>query len=128
MPLKSTREYFNPTEWVRQQGFVYGFDHITFDPKLVPEYRVIRGSAHDGTLLFTNELIYAALTPLVLMQSYYKDTEPRDWTTVDMLRYTVGFARRAVVYGKVKVPVGCIYGQRERVCIPVRCEYVLKEP
>lgn len=35
-------------------------DHITYDPKMRKgDYSIIRGSTHDGTLLFTRSRIHA---------------------------------------------------------------------
>jgi hypothetical protein len=117
--MKSSREYFNPIEWLQSQGVECG--HITFDPTVVPQYRIRRGSAHDGTLVFTYENIWRALEPLVTRTSYYKLTEPPSEPGV--VRYTVGRARLAAVYGMVDLPVGRYPGQRERVTVPVRCDY-----
>jgi len=125
MPLDSRREYFNPIEWLTARGA--DCSHITFDPSLRPldaEYRIIRGCTHDGTVMFTEELIAKTLVRLVTRETYFRDTEPADWSKVRDIRYTVGLARRAVVLGKVNLPCGRFPGQRERIAVPVRCEYV----
>jgi len=118
--VKSHREYLNPVEWLQLQGVKC--DHITFDPAVIPQYRIRRGSAHDGTLVFTLENIWRALKPLVTQTSFYKPEPPQDSMTVS---YVVGLARIATVYGMVDLPVGRYPGQRERITVPVRCEYLL---
>lgn len=140
-PLASHRERFNPLEYLASREFTVSrgdvnemrrlrpeeLAHIRFDPEIVPEYRIIRGTRHDGTMLFTEELIGNALMPLVNRESYYRRTKPADWSTVRDIRYVVGLARLATAYGTVDLPVGRYPGQRERITIPVRCEYVWRE-
>jgi hypothetical protein len=124
--VESERRYFNPIDWLAARGV--DCSHITFDPTVTPEYRIIRGSTHDGTFMFTDELYGRALGPLANRSSFYKGTEP-DWSKVESVRYTVGLARHATVYGKVMLPCSTTQpypGQRERLTIPVRCEYVLR--
>lgn len=99
-----------------------GKPHIEYDPSLKPQYRIRRGCAHDGTLLFSVELMRDALMPLFDRVSYYKRMgEPPDGM---IPKYTIGPIKRFSVYGKVDLPAGRFPGERERVVIPVRCEYV----
>jgi hypothetical protein len=63
-----------------------------------------------------------ALMPLFDLSSYYKPMgEPPEGMRP---KYTIGRVKRFSVYGRVKVPAGDIFGERECVVIPVRCEYV----
>jgi hypothetical protein len=63
-----------------------------------------------------------ALMPLFESTSYFKPMgEPPEGMKI---LYTVGTIKNFSVFGKVKVPAGEIYGQRECVVIPVRCAYV----
>lgn len=124
--MQTSRHFFNPIAWLENRGV--NCSHITFDPALKPEYRIIRGTTHDGTLLFTEEVIGKALAPLANRSSFYKHTEP-DWEMVKEVRYTVGLARLATVFGQVMLPCSATQtypGQRERITVPVRCEYVLR--
>lgn len=124
--MKSERAYFNPIDWLVARGA--DCSHITFDPSVKAEYRIVRGTTHDGTQLFTEEVIGRALGPLANRSSFYKGTEP-DWEKVVGIRYTVGLARHATVYGEVLLPVSATHrypGLRERITVAVRCEYVLR--
>lgn len=126
MTLSSARTRWNPIDWLQSRGVEC--PHITFDPNVVPEYRIVRGSRHDGTLVFTYETIARVLAPLVEQHSYFRPTYPADSSRIVSIRYTVGHLRIATVHGKVEIAGGCYPGCRERVTLPVRCEYVLREP
>lgn len=89
--------------------------HITYDPHLKPQYRIRRGTKHDGTLIFTIEVMRIALQNLIERTSYYK---PHGEPTGPM-EYTVGPIYLFCVYGMVDLPIGRYPGQRERVVIPV---------
>lgn len=98
---------------------------IEFDPSLKPQFVIRRQSAHDGTLLFSHQLMLRALTPLFDGSAYFKPMgEPPQGVRV---RYVIGRIKRMSACGMVKVPAGKIFGERERVVIPVRCEYVPAE-
>lgn len=116
------REYVNPIKMLEDWGFRFPHDHITVDPDVEPEYRIYsRKTTHDGTLIFTLEALIDAMTRLVEKRTYYKPSEP-DWSRVRDIRYTIGLARLATVFGLVDLPCGRFPGQRERITIPVRCE------
>lgn len=90
---------------------------VTYDPAMKPQYRIIRQQSHDGTLLFTRELLMNALTPLLLRTSYFMQEPPGP----EMVpHYIVGEIKLLTVFGMVSLPVGEYPGQRERVIIPVR--------
>ncbi len=99
-----------------------GSPHILFDPKLKPQYEIRRQSAHDGTLLFSMELIRDAMMPLFSRESFYKPMG--EFSDKQIPEYTIGAIRVIGVYGQVNVPAGRIHGMRERVIIPVQCRYV----
>lgn len=96
---------------------------IKYDPKLKHQYVIRRGSTHDGTLVFTIELIHKALINLLNKSSYYKPMGecPEGMKPV----YTIGKIRRYGIYGNVDLPIRPnVPGVRERIAIPVRVEYV----
>ena len=98
--------------------------YINFDPGIIPQYRIRRASTHDGTFLFSKELMLKALSPLFSRASYYK---PMGEPPAGMVpEYTIGMIKRFSVFGDVVVPAGKIFGERECVVIPVRCKYVQK--
>lgn len=112
------RHRINPIEWMKKRG--WQTDHITYDPKMRKgDYSIIRGSTHDGTLLFTNELLQEALVHLAAKASFHKPREAEFKAAKDV-RYVVGPLRLATVFGTVDIPAGRYPGQRERVRIPVR--------
>lgn len=111
-----SRQRLNPVDQLKMLGLPC--DHITYDPKLRRgEYDIIRGSTHDGTLIFTRELISKALINLADRSSYYK---PKGWK--EGMRYRVGPVRIATVFGTVNLPCGRFPGERQRVTIPVITE------
>jgi hypothetical protein len=117
------RHRIDPVMWMRKLG--WPTDHITYDPKLRKgEYQIVRGSTHDGTLLFTHELLGKALEPLADKSSYYKPREAEFTAdTWHKVRYVVGPLKLATVFGEVSLPCSDTMkypGQRERVRIAVR--------
>lgn len=98
-----------------------GEPHITYDPDLVPQYKIVRQQSHDGIQMFTWQMIRDSMLNLFHMNSYYKPMgiPPSDCS----IHYTVGTIRLVTVYGYVDLPAGRYPGQRERIVIPVTCEY-----
>lgn len=121
--LNTSRDRLDLDEAMRFIGASWtGRPHIVFEPDLKPQYRIRRGSTHDGTLLFSMELMQTALMPLLESSSYYKPMgEPPNGLRP---KYTIGRIKRFSVYGRVKLPAGVYPGERECVVIPVRCDYV----
>lgn len=112
------RHRINPVEWMRKRG--WPVDHLTYDPKLRKgDYSIIRGSSHDGTLLFTEELIERALVHLAMKASFHKPRQA-EFEAAKEVQYTIGPLRLVTVFGTVDIPAGRYPGQRERVRIPVR--------
>jgi len=120
----------NPLDLIKQFWPDADVSHITYDETLRKgDFSVIRESTHDGTLVFTLEVLQEALLGLVNGTSYCT-LHDIDWDKGVYIRYTVGSMRHAVVFGDVKL--GCsdtqLYsGQKERIRMPVKCEYVYKE-
>lgn len=98
--------------------------HITYDQGVNEdyEYQIIRESTHDGTLFFTQNLIFESLLNLMNKQSYCKKTiQDEDLTKVKDMNYTIGDIKLESEFG-VKTKFGS--GVREVVTIPVKVEYV----
>jgi hypothetical protein len=96
--------------------------HIIFDPKVKAQYRIRRQCSHDGTLLFSIDLMQKAFLPLLSKDSFYKRDgflSPEEFD----IKYIIGPIKVINIYGLVDLPCGRVPGQRERVVIPVRCEY-----
>jgi len=132
--------YLNPVEMINNyfQSGIFSFgvnpselpknirlDHINFDKDVIPEYHIIRESTHDGTMIFTSQLIAEALEPLIKMQSYYKLTAPDDLLLIKEINYTIGEIELKSNYEMKDLKCGRHPGVTNVVSIPVRCEYIL---
>lgn len=128
--LHSERVWFNPMDWLRnritEEQFASVGTYISFDADVKPQFRIIRASRHDGTLLFVEQLVWEALGPLVERRCWYAPDVPADPATVASIRYTVGRARIVSVFGLVDLPCGMVPGERQRITIPVRSHVELK--
>jgi len=102
------------------------YSNIVFDPAVIPEYYIKRQQAHDGTLFFTLDAIEAIADLLIHSNSHFIPTAPY-WPDVDHINYTIGWMQLITVFGTVKLPAGTYPGQRERIILPVKCHYVLKD-
>ena len=107
-------------------GFGEGLvvDHIKYDNSINDnfQYQIIRGSTHDGTLLFTKQLIDKALIRLINKESYCKGTITEDeLKDLKDVKYTIGDIKldseqtTDYKYGD---------GIKETVSIPVNVEYI----
>tara|TARA_R110000751_G_scaffold152946_5_gene258118 strand:- start:1313 stop:1708 length:396 start_codon:yes stop_codon:yes gene_type:complete len=129
---KFKRERHNPIDLMKQWWPDVDISHITYDPSMKPserQYWRMGNSASDGTKIFTIEMLQKSLLPLLNGTSTYRPEEPKDWSTVKGINYTIGNISHAIVYGMIYLDCSKTQkysGQRERVRIPVRCEYVYK--
>ena len=114
------RERINPIDYLKKLG--WPTEHVTYDPKMRKgDYSIIRQTTHDGTLLFTLELLERTLHPLASRTSCHKSQESE--ARPENMRYVVGPLRIATVYGTVKLPCSDTMrypGERQRTRIPVR--------
>ena len=124
------KKRINPFNVVKYTWPEADVSHITLDPSLREgDFQVIREMKSDGTLIFTQQLLQEALLNIVNGNSY-KVSEDVDWDNLLQIRYTVGEMRMATVYGLVHLNCSKTTkyrGQRERVKMWVKCEYVYKE-
>jgi hypothetical protein len=97
---------------------------IKFDKNIEPEYKIIRSCSHDGTMMFTFELIAKVIEPLFKMQSYYIPTKPKNNSKIKEIHYIVGELELKSEFGMVDLPIGRYPGQTDIVTIPVKCEYI----
>lgn len=119
-----TKQTHDPIELIKGWWPNADVSHIEYDPGMKAsdrEYWRIEQSGGDGTLLFTIEMLQKALLPLINKTTSYKPTAPD--VPCD-IRYTIGSMRHVTVFGIVELRCGRYPGQRERVRIPVRCEYI----
>jgi hypothetical protein len=102
-------------------GYGINVPWLTFDPgvvKGVTEGAIIRRRQcrHDGTAMFTYEIVHDLLIPLVRRELF--DTRDPPANHPDQLQhYTLGWLHLSSVYGTVDLPVGRYPGQRERASI-----------
>ncbi len=99
-------------------------DFVTVNPKLTKEtgaqYEIIRSSTHDGTMVFTKELLMSVLSPIVNRVSFFKPEEPTDMSKV---RYEIGLIKLETDFReKVTLPCGEFPGQVEKTTLPVKME------
>ena len=122
------KQRHNPIDLIKEFWPGASVDHITYDPDMKNgEYDIIRQSGGDGTVMFTMEMLQKGLIGIANANSYYRLTEPEDWSKVKQIKYTVGPMRHVTVFGMIylacskdrKYP-----GQRERIRMPVKCEYI----
>ena len=124
-----SRERHSPIELIKYYWSEADVSHITYDPKMTEgDYDIIKSSGHDGTRVFTDRMLQEALLGILNMVSFFKPKPPKDWEKVKGIKYTVGPMRHATVFGMIKLKCsegGQKYpGQRERVRMPVKCEFV----
>lgn len=120
-----SRIKLNPLDVVRDQ-FGVELNHITYDPSLRKadcHYQVIRQCAHDGTMMFTCDLLAETLHNLIKMESYAKKSPP-NFSKLVAIKYTVGPLWLSTVYGQVQLPAGTYPGEIQRTRMRVACEYV----
>ena len=121
------KERHNPINLIKQFWPDANTDHITYDPELKKgEYNVIRQCGGDGTLTFTLEMLQKGLVDIANGHSFFKKTEP-DWNKVKGIKYIVGDMKHVTVFGMLKLKCSKTQkypGQRERIRMPVKCEYV----
>lgn len=92
-------------------------EHITYDPKLFKgEFNIVRGSTHDGTLIFTHENIQRVLLPVVNGTCFMKGKEPTPGAKIKDVHYTIGPMRYAATFAPTKM--------RERIRMAVIGEYI----
>jgi hypothetical protein len=127
---KFQRERINPLEVIKFLGIKNDVSHISYNPEVHfnnCQYFRIQQSSHDGTFMFSDELLLDLLEGLVLKSSYYIPSLVATWDNVLGIHYEVGDIRRSVVFGNVELPCGNYPGQKERVRIPVNCKIFFKE-
>jgi len=84
-------------------------------------YEIILTCKHDGSLIYTQKLLYDLVKRLVCKQAC--DTR-LDQTGLKDIYYEVGIITLASVYGRYDLPLGNYRGVRQRARIPVRCHII----
>lgn len=101
---------------------------IYYDPNVEKMYERRERSTHDGTMLFTHEVLTKTIGVLTRGESYYKPHGVPDIAKIKKIKYTIGDIELKTEYrDKVKLPVGEFPGQIDDTSMPVRVEYEYKE-
>lgn len=122
------RERHDPVKLIKWFWPDANIDHIAYDSKMTKgEYDIIKQCGHDGTKLFTYQMMQEALVRLLNMKTHFKPTTPKDWGKVKAIKYTIGPMRHVTVFGMIRLKCSKTSkypGLVERIRIPVKCEYV----
>jgi len=127
------RAYIDPLEFISSTWPDADTSHITYLPEMKSSERQfyrMEGCEHDGTLIFTNNMIRKCLVPLLNKTVYYKPSAEQlkgKKGNIIGINYKIGRMKHAVVFGEIGwiAPGGVCQGQRERVRIPVISEFVI---
>jgi hypothetical protein len=112
-------QLFSMLNWHWVEG---AHKHIIYNPHLVPQYRIIRQQAHDGTSIFTWEMVQKAMWVLASQNSFYgPDGPPPEGFHME---YEVGTTKLFSMFGTVDINGNKMWGQRQRLIIPVRSKFV----
>lgn len=120
------KDKLNPLD-VLNSAFKTEVGHIEFDPSITmrnKQYHISRQQSHDGTMMFTYEMLRKMMEGLVMQGSYCTRDLPNESRTVVGIKYKVGFLRMFTVYGLVDINGRKLPGQRERFRLPVVAEFV----
>lgn len=117
------KELINPVERIsailEDNGYPGGLvlEHVTYDKSLNEDYdyQIIRSSTHDGTFLFTINLIDETLTPVINKATYCKKDDVNIDEVKD-IRYIIGDLMLKTEFDSNK--------QIDTMYLPIRCEYV----
>ena len=125
------KERHNPMELMRVWWPNADLSHIKYDPNMKKgEYYIVRQSGGDGTILFTIQMLQEALLPIINKQSYCRSMEPTDWSLIKDVQYKIGPIKHVTCYGMIFLKCSTEHkypGQRERVRMPVCCDFIYKE-
>ena len=124
------KQKHNPIELAKKLWPELGdahLEHIKFDENLRPhrgQFDIVRQSGHDGTLLFTVQMLQDVMVNPINMQSHFKGDEI-DFDKLKAINYTVGPIYHSTAFGKIELKSGGKHmGQVERARMAVVCEYV----
>jgi len=122
--MEFRKEYYTIDEVCNMYG-IETPKHITTNVKLsrlnVGQFDIVRQSSHDGTLIFTKEILGRAIENLINKTAYYKKDNMEGVTDV---QYEIGLISLATVFGVVDLPAGRYPGEKQRVRIPVKCTLI----
>ena len=125
--MKSERYYIKIEDAFKHFGQKLP-NHISCNPNLNnrngAQYQIIRESTHDGTGIFTKELIGDVIRNLANKTSY---AIGQNLQNVVKVEYEVSNISVACVYGNFDINGIKMQGQRERMRISVICKLTYKD-
>lgn len=123
------KEKINPIEFMAQYWPKADLSHIEYIPEMKRsdrEYWIIRGGGHDGTQMFTWQMLQDVVMPILRQESVLKAKIIEDPKWIGM-RYKIGPILLSTCYGMVDLKCGRYPGQTERARMAVICEKVFAE-
>lgn len=120
------KEKINPIEFMAQYWPKADLSHIEYIPEMKRsdrEYWIIRGGGHDGTQMFTWQMLQSVVMPILRQESVLKSKIIEDPNWIGM-RYKIGPILLSTCYGMVDLKCGRYPGQTERARMAVICEKV----
>lgn len=131
MQSSFSRKHHNPVLLMQQMYPEADLGHIHYNPELRSgQYSMIRQTGHDGTHVFTQQMLQRAFVPLITMGSYWKPLPPAADRVLQHVEYEVGPMRWVKVYGMLYLNCSTTNkypGMRERIRFPVNCNFVYQE-
>jgi hypothetical protein len=121
----------NDIELSLRQEFENGknrnIDIIYQEDEIDPDYCIFREATHDGTLLFTLQLMGEIFAPLINGEAYCMGNKPDDYTEENVANYNVRYTINDLVwyvdYGIKHINDMVCAGETEVMALPVKVEY-----
>ena len=120
-----SREKLNPLKLMNEWG--WDTKHIKFNPDLKESERDFfrnRRCTHDGTSVFTKQMLQDLLVDLANMKCSSNKNPPDKERQLIGINYELGFIKKAAVFGTVNLLAGCYPGMRESATISIKCDYI----
>ncbi len=124
--MEFSKQWILPKDAFKMAGLEMP-DFVSFNPDLkrwkgkkVGQYDIVRTVRHDGTGLFVKQLFLDALFLISARASCYVGQDGE----TGLRHYEIGEISIASVFGRYEINGKTIFGQRQRIRVPVRCYYV----
>lgn len=96
--------------------------YVKYNPNVDKQYEIIRESRHDGTLIFTKQLILEVMKPVLLQTSYWTLMgEPQE--DVKEIHYEIGDIDLESTYNESGFP----FSTTDVMKMPVKCKYIYED-
>ena len=101
--------------------------HISYDKNMKfkdCDARYVRRCGHDGTLLFSQEMLEKLLINILNSKIHYKNN---DLYKTHKVEYVLSDISNAAVFTKIKTGAGMIDGMRESASVMIKINYVKED-